>query len=543
MWTSYWGDEAIAIGIASHSIASLPHYLVDDGAPPLYYVMLHFWMELFGRSEPATHALSMVPAVAAVPVAWWSGLRLFGRWAGRAAAALVATSAYLDYYATETRMYSWLVVAAIGALTCFVLAYRGEGRRYWAGALALMVAVLYLQYYGLYLCAATVLVGAATAYRDGNGARLRATAAYGAACAVAFAPWAPQFLYQLRNTGAPWAPHPSVADFFADTFNAMASAGWAGPLLAIVVAVIATRHWAGTSWWRRDSATRDGATSYSASRDSVPSPALAGGPCHLASKDARGDRGGPPSALALATLVPLTTLVLAWLAGQLVNSWNPRYLGIVVVPGMLALAGGLSRAKRGSLALVIAVTCLAATAVPMLVDRDITVLSAKSDVALLASELRGHLRPGALVISSEVTNTPVIALDLGTEYRYATPLGILKDPVVVNWSDLPARLRRLDVTKVLGPLLAELPSGGQVLLVNPTTWGGSGTPESYEEPVKAAGFAADRLVADDPGLRALRSLGVPRYSNPLYPMTATLFVKIGRASGSTRGPESGPGHR
>ena len=46
LWTSYWGDEAIAVGIAAHPLGSLPHYLVDDGSPPLYYVALHYWMRI-----------------------------------------------------------------------------------------------------------------------------------------------------------------------------------------------------------------------------------------------------------------------------------------------------------------------------------------------------------------------------------------------------------------------------------------------------------------------------------------------------------------
>ena len=61
--------------------------------------------------------------------------------------------AYLDYYSTETRMYSWLVLAAILAITCFLLAYRGAGPGYWVAATVLMAVVLYLQYYGLYLLA------------------------------------------------------------------------------------------------------------------------------------------------------------------------------------------------------------------------------------------------------------------------------------------------------------------------------------------------------------------------------------------------------
>ena len=35
LWASYWGDEAIAIGIALHPVGSLPHYLANDGFLPL----------------------------------------------------------------------------------------------------------------------------------------------------------------------------------------------------------------------------------------------------------------------------------------------------------------------------------------------------------------------------------------------------------------------------------------------------------------------------------------------------------------------------
>ena len=238
LWASYWGDEAIAIGIASHSLGVLPHYLVNDGSPPLYYVMLHYWLQLFGRSEPATHALSMLAALLAIPAAWWSGDKLFGRQAGRGAAALVATCAYLDYYSTETRMYSWLVLAAILAVACFLLAYRDAGRRYWVAATVFMAAALYLQYYGLYLFTATVIAGCAVALGKRSWPQLKATALYALACGAAFAPWAPQFLYQLQHTGAPWAPHPSVLDFFGDSLNALASAGWALIVVALAACVL-----------------------------------------------------------------------------------------------------------------------------------------------------------------------------------------------------------------------------------------------------------------------------------------------------------------
>lgn len=497
--TSYWGDEAIAIGIATHSIGSLPHYLVNDGSPPLYYVVLHYWMDLFGRSEEATHALSVIPAVMAVPVSWWAGNRLFGHWAARAAATMVATCAYLDYYATETRMYSWLVMTAIVALTFFVLAVRGEGRRYWVGTTVLMATILYLQYWGLYVLAATSLVGVLTGLRSRDRRLVRSTVVYFAACAAAFAPWAPQFVRQLTSTGAPWAPKPNLLDLIGDVFNAVASAGWAGPLVALVVA--------GRAAYLRRRARRS----------------VAGG----AGRPPRWWRPGPvPSTLTLASAVPLTTIAVAWFAGQLVNSWNPRYLGIAVVPALLALAGGLAAARRGFAALVVSVCAVTATAVPLLVDRQLTVMTAKSNVAEMLQRLHPLLHPGALVISTEVTNMPVIALDLGPGYRYASPLGLLRDPLVVNWTDLPTRLQAVSAQSNLEPLLNSLPVGGQVLMVNPTAWGGQETPARYLGPVKAEGVAANQVVVDDPRLAKVAYQGVSRYSNPLYPMTATLFVKV-----------------
>ena len=510
---SYWGDEAIAIGIALHPVGSLPHYLANDGSPPLYYLMLHFWMELFGRSGPATHALSMVGGLLAIPAAWWSGEKLFGRRAARAAAALVATCAYLDYYSTETRMYSWLVLAAILAITCFVLAYRGAGRSYWVAATVLMAAVLYLHYYGLYLLAATVIAGSVAAIRSRSRERLRETITYGLACLAAFAPWAPQFFYQLYNTGAPWAPHPSVLDFFGDSFNALASAAWAAILVAIGIALLSARRACAA---RRPPVGSVPGPSFSPAASALAPSALA--PSALA-----------PSALALSTAIPVLTVVLAWSIGQIVNSWNPRYLGIAVVPALIPLAGGLARARWGSVVLCGTVAALAFTAVPVLVDRSVTVETSKSNAAYLLDRLRPMLQPGAIVISTQVTDTPVLALDLGSGFRYATPFGQLKDPLVVDWSDLSKRLKDSSAASDLAPLLAALPLGGQVVVVNPTTWDTGETPEDYAGPVEAEAIAANQVVLDDPQLRAEVTEGVPRYSRPLYPVRVSLFVKTAGA--------------
>jgi hypothetical protein len=67
-----WMDEAISVGIASHAPAAIPGVLRLDGSPPLYYLLLHAWMGVAGRSEPAVHMLSLLVAVLCVPAAWWA---------------------------------------------------------------------------------------------------------------------------------------------------------------------------------------------------------------------------------------------------------------------------------------------------------------------------------------------------------------------------------------------------------------------------------------------------------------------------------------
>src|SRR5438270_3504695 len=82
----FWMDEAITTGIASHPLSAIPGLLRHDGSPPLYYFLLHFWIQAFGAGESATHALSLLFGLLTIPVGMWGAWSLFGRRAGIMAA-------------------------------------------------------------------------------------------------------------------------------------------------------------------------------------------------------------------------------------------------------------------------------------------------------------------------------------------------------------------------------------------------------------------------------------------------------------------------
>ena len=77
-WTPspMWLDEALTVNIAKAPLHLIPHLLRDDGAPPLYYVLLHFWMKVFGTRDLGARSLSGVIGILTLPVAWIAGYRV-----------------------------------------------------------------------------------------------------------------------------------------------------------------------------------------------------------------------------------------------------------------------------------------------------------------------------------------------------------------------------------------------------------------------------------------------------------------------------------
>ncbi len=208
-WTrsDLWLDEALTVNIARLPIHEIPSYLRRDGAPPLFYVLLHFWMGWFGTSDVAVRSLSGVIGVVTVPLAWVAGKRLGGPKVGWAAMLLVATSPFATRYDTEARMYSLVVLLTVLGF----LALDRSLRRPAPGNLIAVGAVtgllLYTHYWSLYLIGTTMLWLAWQSWRGRpewiRGARASLVATV-VGC-LTFLPWLPTFLFQSRHTGTPWA--------------------------------------------------------------------------------------------------------------------------------------------------------------------------------------------------------------------------------------------------------------------------------------------------------------------------------------------------
>ncbi|HEV3401759.1 MAG TPA: glycosyltransferase family 39 protein, partial [Acidimicrobiales bacterium] len=186
-----WLDEALSVSIAELPLGSIAEALRHDGAPPLYYLLLHGWMELFGTSPMAVRALSGIFAVAAIPLVWVAGRRLGGPKVAVTAALLMAASPFAIQYGTEARMYSLVVLLTLAGW----LAFDDLLRRFsWSRAVVLALAsglLLLTHYWAFYLLAVAAVVVVRRAWRGPNRAEARRAALAMAAGSTLFLPWVP----------------------------------------------------------------------------------------------------------------------------------------------------------------------------------------------------------------------------------------------------------------------------------------------------------------------------------------------------------------
>jgi MFS family permease len=451
----FWLDEGLSVGIASHPLHAIPAVLRQDGSPPLYYALLHVWMGVFGRTEAATHALSLVFALATVPVGLWLGGTLFGRRAGWTCAGLCAFNPLLSAYAQETRMYSLVALLSLLVSGAFVHTFVFRRRRYRWLLGAALAALLYTHGWGVFLGAATGLAFLVLLARAGDR---RAFAVDGAGAfglaAVLFAPWLPTLLFQAAHTAAPWASAPHVS---ALPRALQRVAGGPGPVFALLVAASA----AGAALWRRRRAD-----------EVVAGAALLG--------------------------IAVTTALLAWGFSQHSPAWASRYLIILLGPLLLFGALALVRAGPAGVAatMLIAVAWFGQPAYHSLVR--------KSNIRTVAARLEPRLRHGDFVVAAQPETGPLLRYTLGPGLRYADAMGRVADPAVMDWRDALPRLRASTPRAVLA-LADGLPHGGRIALVRPVTRA-NGWRARWTRQVKLKAAALAAALRGDPALRLVATV-------------------------------------
>jgi hypothetical protein len=116
-----WLDETFSLWLANHSIGDMLQWTARiDQHPPLYYLLLHYWVALKGETPYYARQLSVLFGAGTIPFIYLIGKRMSGTIMGLAAALLLALSPFNIRYAQEMRMYTLMMFNASVAIYALV---------------------------------------------------------------------------------------------------------------------------------------------------------------------------------------------------------------------------------------------------------------------------------------------------------------------------------------------------------------------------------------------------------------------------------------
>lgn len=409
---SLWLDEAQSVAIARLPLSGPGTTLWDglrqDGSPPLYYLMLHGWISLFGTTASAVRLMSAVLNLMCLPPLYLLARRTIGRRPALVAVLLFITSPFALYFATETRMYDLLLLLSLlGGLALERTLRRPRplpviGVSVCAGLVALT------HYWSLYLLV-TVGLGLALGALRGHTPQHRRGSRWGlvglVGGAVVFAPWLGVFLYQAKHTGTPWgepAAFAAVVHAFGEWCGGSTTVGRV--LLVLVAALLAFAVFG-----------------------------QAAGPRHVLI-DLKAHEPGRTL-----MLLSIGTLVIAVGAGQIVgNAWADRYTATAFVPFLLTLALGterlLDRRVLGVTVLLLALLGDAAGAAKVTLQR--------TQANQVAAVLRAGAHAGDVVLYCPDQLGPAVAREIAAG---RTPAG-LQHHTIPTWGP-PGRVDWVDYAR------------------------------------------------------------------------------------------------
>lgn len=188
-----WRDEAFSVLLSKNDPLEIISLSAGDATPPLYYLLLHYWMALFGDSEVALRALSVLFWIGTAAVLYLIGRRQSLK-AGFWLAALALSQPLLFRYALEVRAYS------LFAFLTSIVIYTYLEKRYRLLFLS-AAALLYTHLFGFWVI--FILLAWAILRRENFWPFLLSI--------LAAIPWIPNYLYVSRVSGGFLSP-PDLED-------------------------------------------------------------------------------------------------------------------------------------------------------------------------------------------------------------------------------------------------------------------------------------------------------------------------------------------
>jgi len=234
---SLWMDEGHSIRVASLSLPHIIGNLSGDFHQPLYFIVLHGWINIFGDSEFSARFLSVLCGVLSIWMIFRVGRLLFDKETGILSGVLLCVSGFNIYYSQEVRMYSPVTFLTLLSMYYFIKLLQQKSFLNSGKYLLFTALLFYTHHVGIYIIAAQniYVVTSALFFSKSSEISLKRWLGLQVALIVIFAPWIWILLSQISRWHAKgWATSAPVVQTVIHTFTKYSGSRLLKPLLIIL---------------------------------------------------------------------------------------------------------------------------------------------------------------------------------------------------------------------------------------------------------------------------------------------------------------------
>ncbi|CUS76611.1 Dolichyl-phosphate-mannose-protein mannosyltransferase [Candidatus Kryptonium thompsonii] len=208
---SLWLDEGSSIKFAKLSIPELIKASQADGNPPLYYLILHFWIKIFGDSEFSFRFPSVIFGVLIVIAVYQFCLEFWSREVAIFSSFMTGISVFQIFYSQEARMYALLCLLSLVSFFYFVKILKQGKFKHYVFYTFTNILLLYTHLYAFFTIFAQLIF---VAFQEGKKLKVFLLSLF-----ISFLFFIPRFLIVLKQaneiliSGEFWLPRPDFIDF------------------------------------------------------------------------------------------------------------------------------------------------------------------------------------------------------------------------------------------------------------------------------------------------------------------------------------------
>jgi mannosyltransferase len=155
--TSLRLDEAQSLFQTNRDVPGLLRLVAQDVHVPLYHLLLHLDLKIFGSDIFTARMLSLVFFLLTIPATYLLGSYTFKRRIGLFAAFLVAITPFTNWYGSEARMYAMLAFITVLHQYLFLKVFREGKAAHWLLYALTAIIGIYTHYFFAFVLATEAL--------------------------------------------------------------------------------------------------------------------------------------------------------------------------------------------------------------------------------------------------------------------------------------------------------------------------------------------------------------------------------------------------